>query len=112
MKKKLSPGDRVLFHCVDGSIRHGQNPKMTGDISRLWGDCTGLSGDCSGIWGDCSYLNGDFSGIYGWCAILSGDWDAIFGITQPLVGDLNNFGIKQKHTALIPVVPGEEGDHE
>jgi hypothetical protein len=41
---------------------------MTGDVSRL-------AGDCSGLWGSISGLRGNCSGLWGECSGLTGDLD-------------------------------------
>jgi hypothetical protein len=53
----------LYYYNKNGECIDGPNPRMRGDYSELWGDCTWLLGDCGGLRGHCTWLGGDCTGL-------------------------------------------------
>lgn len=75
-----------LYHYCDMVKKPGAHSGMSGDWSRIWGNCSGISGDCTrtcgcvtNIWGDITDTNGDVSGLIGYCTPIHGNCTGIQG---------------------------------
>ncbi len=88
MKKKLRAGKPDLYYYKNGEKRIVTNSSLL--LSGLSGDCSRLFGNCSGLFGNCSDLSGDCSGLFGNCSGLSGDCSGLFGNCSRLSGDLDD----------------------
>ncbi len=79
---------RIYWIDDEGQEREGAPGRVSGDLSRVYGNLSGVYGDLSRVYGDLSgvsgnlsHVSGDLSGVYGDLSHVSGNIDDA-GITR------------------------------
>jgi hypothetical protein len=83
MAKPLTRTPQKIYHYVDGAKVDGAHVCITGDVTDLWGDVSGLRGDVTDLWGYVSGLRGNVTGLRGDVTGLRGDMGQIPDSARP-----------------------------
>jgi len=89
--------EKELYHYKNGVKIMGKNPRMSGFLTGLWGDCTDAWGDFTWLKGNCTWLVGDCTGLEGDCSGILGDCTGIKGNCSDIFGNLDQCRITQKN---------------
>ena len=97
MANGLSPGEafgsamEAAQEATDPDTDMGPPPyvALTGDMTHVSGDTTGVTGDVTTVTGDVSGVTGDVSTLYGDLSGITGDMTGVAGDVSGVIGDVS-----------------------
>lgn len=90
----------LYYFSSEGKKQIGVHENLTGDTSRIHGNCSNIRGIADALIGDVSNISGNISRIWGFVSFLKGDVSAVMGDVSNISG----------HAAFIRNSPALEND--
>ena len=106
MEKKLTRVKTNVYFYKNGKRIEGFPPsvsgnltEVSGDLTGVWGSLSGVSGDLSDVRGNLSNVSGDLTDVRGNLSNVSGDLTGVSGNLTGVWGDLSDCAITDEDRA-------------